>query len=483
MDVAARLGSWAEGPGPLHRKLAGALQSAVERGDLPTGSRLPPERALARSLAVSRSTVVAAYDRLRADGLIESRQGSGTRVRWSAADPRVAGWSAGGSGDVIFRRLIEGPSTTISLAAAVCPGMPEVAEAVASFSADDLFELTAMSGYVPLGFTPLRQAIAAHHTRAGLPTTEGQVLVTTGAQQAISLVASLLVRPGDVVLVENPTFSGTLEAIKAAGARPVPVPIDDEGADVEAFARLARLADQTSPAAVYLMPSYHNPTGVMLSEARRRRLARLSAERGLPVIEDNTLEPARLAPDPPPPAVAAFDADAPVLTVGSLSKVLWAGLRVGWVRASEELINRVVHQKVVHDLSSPVLTQAVAARMLPDLEEMQERRRQRLVANLVRAEALLGEHLPDWTWTRPSGGLALWVRLPDGDGGEFCQVAMRHGVEVVPGASMSPDGSFADHLRLALIEPPLLAEAIARLGRAWQAYEPSASRPHLRVIV
>jgi DNA-binding transcriptional MocR family regulator len=485
MTLAMKLGPWSAGPGALHRKLADALAAAIERGDVAPGERLPAERVLARTLAVSRSTVVAAYDHLRAEGWLESRQGSGTRVRWTApAGPRPV-TPPDRSGDVIFRRLIEGPGGMISLAAAILPGSSAVADAGASFTREELADLIATTGYVPLGLPALRREIAALHTRLGLTTAPEQILVTTGAQQAISLIGSLLVRPGDTVLVENPSFSGTLDALRAAGARLLPIPVDDDGADVDA---LVRAVDAHDPAAVYLLPSYHNPTGAMLSESRRRRIAEVAADRGVPVIEDNALEHARLRPDPPPPPIAAFGRGlGPVLTVGSLSKVLWAGLRVGWIRADETTIGKLVQCKVVHDLGSPVIPQAVSARILPHLDQVERERREELREHLTRAVALLTRHVPEWTWRLPEGGLALWVRLPAGDGTEFGQVALRHGVEVVPGATMSCDGSFADHLRLALIEPPMLDEGIARLGEAWQAYAPSlpaggrAAQP--RVIV
>ena len=485
MDLATQLGTWADGGGPLHRKLSEALADAIRRGDLAAGARLPAERTLARNLAVSRSTVVAAYDHLRSEGWLESRQGSGTRVKWTA--PTSAGTGPGriaipnSSADVIFRRLIEGPGPTISLAAAVFPGAPAVAEAAASFTFDELADMTATPGYMPLGLPALRREIAAVHRRHGLPTTEDQVLVTTGAQQAISLAASLLVNPGDAVLVENPSFAGCLDALRAAGARPVPVPVDADGVDVDA---LAELADRTSPAAVYLMPSYHNPTGALLAESRRRRLARLAKERNLPIIEDNALQFASSSTMQPPPPIASYEPGAPIITLGSVSKVFWAGLRVGWARADEATIGRLVHCKVVHDLGSPLFGQAVAARLLPDLDDLARQRQRQLADHMDRAARLLAEHVPDWTWHPPVGGIALWVKLPMGDGAEFAQVALRHGVEVVPGATMSPDGSFADHLRLAVIEPPLLDEAIERLGQAWSAYSASTTaRPQLRVIV
>lgn len=485
MDLVARLGAWPAGPGPLHRKLAAALATAIRRGEVGPGERLPAERTLARDLAVSRSTVVAAYDALEADGWIERRRGSGTRVRWTAGAVRPNGSGAdgrvGGSGDVIFRRLIEGPGDVVSLACAILPGAPEVAEVAESFPPPELSRLVADPGYFPLGLPALRREIAALLSRSGLPTSEAEVLVTTGAQQAINLAAAVLVRPGDRVLVENPSFSGTLDALRASGASLVPVAADRHGVDVDA---VAAAMDRCAPVALYVMPSFHNPTGALMSESRRRRLSRLSAGRGLVVIEDNALEHVRLGPESRPPPVAAFAPEAPVLTVGSVSKVLWAGLRVGWLRASEALIARFVHAKAVHDLGSPVLSQAITARLLPRLAAISEQRSREHGAHVARAVELLARDLPGWTWQLPAGGLALWVRLPDGNGDEFCQVALRHGVEVVPGSTMSPDGSFADHLRLAVIEPPLLEEGIARLARAWEAYNPSpAAAPAARVIV
>lgn len=486
MDLAARLGSWSAGPGPLHRKLADALVRAIQRGDLAPGDRLPAERALARDLAVSRSTVVVAYDALQSDGWLERRQGSGTRVRWKAPvgtlGTLLPTGVAGGSGDVIFRRLIEGPGDVVSLACAILPGSPAVVEAAGSFTTAELVGMVDNPGYMPLGLPVLRREVAALLTRAGLPSTEAEVMITTGAQQAINLAACVLVRPGDEVLVENPSFSGCLDALRSAGARLVPMPMDGDGIDVNA---VEAAVDGGSPVALYVMPTYHNPTGALLSAPRRRRLAQLAAERGLIVIEDNALEHARFGTVSPPPPVGSYaPPGAPVLTVGSLSKVLWAGLRIGWVRANEALIARLVQAKVLHDLGSPVLPQAVAARLLPRLEEIGGRRGKEQGEHVARAVALLQQHLPDWTWQTPAGGLALWVRLPQGDGSEFAQVALRHGVEVVPGATMSPDGSFADHLRLAVIEPPLLDEAFVRLGRAWAAYAPSpAARSDVRVIV
>lgn len=280
----------------------------------------------------------------------------------------------GGSAGAIFSRLLDpGDGSLLSLACAASPAHPAVTEAMAEVAADDLPELLTSNGYLPLGLPVLRREIASLLSRSGLPSTPDQVLVSTGAHQAINLAAALLVRPGDTVVVESPSFPGTIDMFRAAGARLVAVPLDDEGADVEAIGATMR---QSPPAAVYVMPSFHNPAGVTLAETRRRRLARLAAEAGVPVVEDNALEHARLDVEPPPP-VAAFAPvgdHAPVLTLGSLSKALWGGLRVGWIRAPEDCIARLARFKVMSDLGSPLLSQAVAARLLPRMESLRGER-------------------------------------------------------------------------------------------------------------
>jgi DNA-binding transcriptional MocR family regulator len=480
-DVPGLLGDWTAGRGPLHHKLAEALRAAILGGDLAPGVRLPPERVLAAQLAVSRSTVVAALDRLRSEALLVSRQGSGTRVSPDVRRPVGDGTVPGGKGHAVFRRLVEGPGDTISLACAIPACLPAVVEAAASLTVDELAGPTARTGYHPLGLPELRQELAALHTREGVATGADQILVTTGAQQAVNLAAALFVRPGDTVVVESPGFPGVLDVFRAAGARLVPVDVDDEGARVDQIDRLAR---RSPVAAVFVMPSFHNPVGVAMSEPRRRQLAALSAELGLPVIEDNAMEHARLGTTPPPPLGAM--GGGPVVTIGSLSKVLWGGLRLGWVRAPEELVNRLVRVKVLHDLGTGVMGQLVAARLVPRFETLRAERQAELLDGLGTLTSLLERDLPGWRWAPPQGGPSLWVRVPWGDTDTFGQITLRHGVEIVPGSTMSPDGAHRDHLRIPFVFDRAQTEVLVeRLAAAWRAYAPSdRSDPgHLSVVV
>ena len=480
-DVPGLLGDWTAGRGPLHQKLTEALRAAILGGDLAPGAKLPPERVLAAQLAVSRSTVVAALDRLRSESLLVSRQGSGTRVSPDVRRPVGDGTVPGGKAHAVFRRLVEGPGDTISLACAIPPCLPAVVQAAAAFTVDELAGPTARTGYHPLGLPELRQELAELHTRDGVPTTAEQVLVTTGAQQAINLAATLFVRPGDTVIVESPGFPGVLDVFRAAGARLVTVEVDDQGARVDQIDRLAR---RSPVAAVFVMPSFHNPVGVAMSEPRRRQLAALSSELALPVIEDNAMEHARLTTTPPPPVGSM--GDGPVVTLGSLSKVLWGGLRLGWVRASEELVNRLVQVKVRHDLGTGVMGQLVAARLVPRFDALRAERQAALLDSLEALESLLRRDLPGWSWERPQGGPSLWVRIPWGDTDTFGQITLRHGVEIVPGSTMSPDGAHRDHLRIPFVfDRPQTEALVERLAAAWRAYAPSdrTDQAHLSVVV
>jgi DNA-binding transcriptional MocR family regulator len=471
MEIEAVLGSWAVGNGSLHARLSDAIRQAVERGSLVPGTRLPSERALARRLAVSRSTVVAAYDGLRADGLLESRQGSGTRVAGGSTNtPAVSPVDRHVVGS-LYRALLEDKRDVLSLAYAIQPAHPRVAEAAADVITEHGSELFSHTGYAPRGLPELRAALAELHTREGMPTSSEQILVTTGAQQAINLAAVEFLAPGDALVVESPTFAGTLDNFRARGARLAPVPIDAEGVDARG---VDELVDRLAPAAIYLMPSFHNPTGVLLSESRRRRLAEISASTRVPLIEDNALEHNRLDLVPPPPVAAFAPSDAPVLTVGSFSKLAWGGLRLGWMRGPESIVDRLARRKVITDLGTPLLDQAIGVRLLEHVDELRADRQSELRANLALVSTLLRERLPEWEWEVPQGGPSLWVRLPVGSASAFAQVALRHGVEVVDGDAMSPTGGHGDYLRFPFTGPAaVLEEIVDRLTEAWTAYRRS----------
>nr|WP_201776712.1 PLP-dependent aminotransferase family protein [Allosalinactinospora lopnorensis] len=465
-ELAALLGDWPSGDGPLYRKLTQALRRAVDGGMLAVGERLPSERALAAALAISRTTVIAAYGELRTEGLLDSRQGSGTRVSPGLAPARPDGWVPGGRGAPMYQRLLDGSGDLISLSSVRSEGLPEVAEAVREVAAEDLPALMAEAGYHPRGLPALRAAVAEHYTGKGLATHPGQIVVTTGAHQAIALVAALYLRKGAPVVVESPGFTGCLDLLRAEGVEFLSVPMDEHGIDA---VRAREVLREGSPHLMYLMPSYHNPTGVLMSSARRREIGELAARNGVPVLEDGAYTGLR-APEEPPPVAAFAPREAEVVTVGSLCKVGWAGLRVGWLRAPAEIAERLSRRKLLADLGTPLLDQAVAVRLLPQLDRLARARSELLAGRLAFLEERLRTALPSWEWRGPDGGSALWVRMPGIESHVFAQVALRHGVELIPGSVMTPDGGgFSDHFRLPFgHDEETLEELVARLARAWK---------------
>jgi DNA-binding transcriptional MocR family regulator len=473
----SQLGQWSSRTGPLYRRLADALRAGIERGEIEPGVRLPPERTLARQLGVSRTTVVQAYDVLRSEEWLESRQGSGTWVRRASPSAKgVADWAPPGATILMKRDSIVAGLTarpgTIDLTCACLPPLPGLVEDSVAGSAAALGEATRDHGYSVLGLPALRRAIARHLERRGLATSESQVLVTSGAQQAIALTAALFLRRNDVALVESPTFLGALDALGAAGAHLAALPVGPDGIRVD----VVRDALRQRPARLlYLTPTYHNPTGAILPEAARREIARLASDAHVPLLEDESLVDIGLDGVAPPASMAALAPNAPVLSIGSLSKLCWGGLRVGWVRAPEPVILRLASLKVASDLGSSMLSQLAAVHLLERADEVRRRRSAQIVRQRDAMAAELERRLPDWTWTLPPGGLSMWARLPHGDATEFAQVALRHGVSLLAGPSVSPEGGHAQHLRLVYVhEPQVIAESVKRLAQAWDAYAPMA---------
>jgi DNA-binding transcriptional MocR family regulator len=477
-ELVNSLGHWPAGPEPLYQRLAEALHAAIDR-EIPVGATLPPERRLAELLHVSRTTVVAAYRILRQEGLLQSRQGSGTRVAAPARTDRMQRPLALGS-VAAFRGLIDRRSGVIDFSAAAIGSEGILTEELQARAAGELSSLTRTPGYHPYGLPSLRQAIAQRLAENGLSTNDQQILVTSGAQQAINLLAQLLVERGSCVVVENPTYVGALDAFAAAGARMLGIPVQEQQGSPEPLRRLLR---RERPRLLYLMPTFHNPTGAVSTLARREQLAALTAEQQTPLIQDDTLATPAIGRTPPPP-IATFDRDGHVITIGSLSKSAWAGLRVGWIRAPVSLVDRLVRLKTVADLGSSLPSQTLARAVLDDFARVSALRASQLGDCLALASRLLRERLPDWRFADPAGGQSLWLRLPGGDGDSFAQTALKHGVTVVPGSLLSPDRSFRDHIRLQFLQPPeLIEEGVHRLARAWDDYAAAASHRDLTVVV
>ncbi len=307
-NLAKALGDFPHGEGPLYQQLAQAITLAIERSDLLPGTRLPPERTLAQAFKLSRTTVVQAYARLREAGAIESRHGSGTWVRRAGKtawpSPQEHEVSSAFRRNVVFRSLVERSGDAISFVSAQLPPLPEVDEAARAVARKGVATLGHGEGYFPMGLPALRQAVAQHFAAGGLPTRTEQVLITCGAQQAISLVAGLLVARGEAVVTEDPTYIGAIDVLVSAGARVLAVPGAADDLDLDRLRALMAMR----PRLVFLVPTYHNPTGALMPERTRREVARLAEELQVPVIEDNTLAQIGIAGDPPRPSRAMPEA-------------------------------------------------------------------------------------------------------------------------------------------------------------------------------
>ena len=463
IELAERLGRWPAGRGPLPVLLAARLRALMDEGELPPGEPLPPDRALALALAVGRSTVVAAYDLLRQEGRIVRRQGSGTRV----AGTSPAGPPQTTTSEPIFLHLLEPPDGVIPLACAAPDAPPpELAEAYARI-VPVLAGTSGDIGYYPAGHPALRRAIAERYTRRGIRTGPERVLITGGAQQALSLLARALLAPGDRVLVEGPTYPGALAAFREFVAVPQALPAGLDG--------LAAAARQRRAALAYVIPTFHNPTGSVLPSSARRALVSAVTAAGIPLIEDEVLADLGFPGTQAPPPLAAY-ADT-LISVGSLSKSVWGGLRIGWVRAPGPLIARLARLLAVHHLGGNVPAQLAAAELVPHLEALCARQAPIRQARHDHLRGELARHLPGWHVPPVPGGQTLWVRLPHGDGASFAQTALRHGVAVLPGTGLDASGRSEEYLRLHFIAPPeQLTEAVSRLAQAWHAYRPPRVR-------
>lgn len=479
--------------GPLYRSLADALKRAIDRGEIPLGTVLPPERTLARSLSVSRATVVSAYDRLKSEGWLQSRRGSGTWVRSPQAAATPAGVDAVAtarlflSEDGLVQRTGPGEHVgdrddVIDLSVAAVTGTPTVDRLLAGATVEQIRALTEHHGYLPQGLRALRDAVSRRFTAMGLPTAVEHVVITTGAHQAISLVARQTLRQGDPVIVESPTFPGALDVFRRFGARTFPLPVDEHGARTDVLEELMARAE---PKLLYVSPHFHNPTGAVLSEDRRIRIGELAAEYGTVVLEDLAMgEVALDAQALPPPIAALAPDDAAVHTIGSTAKLFWPGLRVGWLRSPDDWGARMLATKTVADLGTPLISQLLAVSLLEHTDEVLAERRAQLRPRRDLLGELLRTALPDWTFTVPSGGLSLWITLPQGNADELTEVALRHGVVVVPGPALSVDDGNRRCLRIVFSAPEReLREGVRRLAAAWAAYAPTTDRSAARLLV
>ena len=456
VDLLAReLGNWrtSSGSGPAYLGLADGLRMLIVDGRLPVGAQLPSERALADALRVSRTTVTAAFGQMRDDGYLRGRQGARSTtalpVSASVLSPAVGAASANLAA-----------ATLAAPVAAVSKAFAEAAGEVGPYLHDMGIEL--------VGVPPLRDAIAERYCARGLPTEPDEIMVTTGALHAISLILATYTQPGDRVLVEQPTYHGVLAAMATKGIRPVPVAMTHDGWELDAVDAAVR---QLSPNLAYLIPDNHNPTGMTLPPAGRRRLAQIIAETRTRTVIDETITDMWLDEMVPPPFAAAMTARRHlVLTVGSMSKSCWGGLRIGWIRAERSALTTIGAMRPAIDMGTPIVEQLAAAKLLGVAEELLPARRETLRARRALLLALLEKHLPDWRPSPGKGGMSLWVRLPVPMSTALSAAASRMGLEIPPGPRFGVDGTLERFIRVPYTLPDgQLTEAIELLARAWRS--------------
>ncbi|MFE9810942.1 PLP-dependent aminotransferase family protein [Streptomyces sp. NPDC005548] len=317
------------------------------------------------------------------------------------------------------------------------------------------------------GEPALRTALAERTAARGLPTGPDDVLVTTGSQQALSLLATALLEPGDTVLVESPCYLAALQAFAFAGARVLAVPGDEDGIDPEA---LDTLVARERPKLLYTVPTFQNPTGRTLPAERRAAVARVAATRGLWIIEDDPYGELRFEGGRVPWIASHEGAGDRTVLLGSFSKVMAPGLRLGWLRAPAALRRACAVAKQAADLHTPTVNQLAAARYLAD-QDLDAHVAKVAGVYRERRDAMLagiGDALPAGsTWTRPEGGMFLWARLPEPyDTTALLRPVVEHGVAYVPGAPFYAGTPEASTMRLCFVTqtPDEIAEGLRRLA-------------------
>ncbi|GAA0622343.1 PLP-dependent aminotransferase family protein [Kribbella sandramycini] len=463
-SVVGLLGSWSGDSGPAYRALAERLRLLIADGRIMPGARLPSERELTDALGVSRTTVASAYRELRDSGYLVSRRGSGSVT----ALPTKVGPELG-------RHHAPGIDTEglFDFTCAAPAAVPGISTAVAAAAAQLPAHL-ATPGYHPQGLPELRAEIAATYAERGLPTSPDQIIVTAGALAATSIAIRAFTQIGDRVLTESPTHPNSVDAIRRSGCRVVAAPMSPDGWDLPLLEATIR---QTAPRAAWMVVDFQNPTGWLLTAADRQRLAIAFARSRTTAIIDETLGELWLDGQEMPPPFASYHPDG-VITVGSVSKSYWGGLRIGWMRVPSALVARVLDARASLDLGAPVLDQLVVADLLRSRATLLPERRAELTRRRDALAAAVTAELPTWRFRLPSGGLSLWCELPEPIGSSLVGVAQRNGVLLVAGSRFSPDGGLESFIRLPYtLDPDTLRDGVHRLAASYNSLTTTPGTP------
>lgn len=467
---------------PLYQQIRRQITRLIEMDMLAPGDRLLPTRDLAEQLGVARISVVAAYEELKAGGLITAAAGRGTFV----ADQDAPTGSASHGAPMIGVARSQNAALRDLLRLAARPGVIDFSQGTPaeSFLPVELIRqainavlardgATAVAYESPEGYLPLREAIAGSLHIQGIGAGEAladHILITGGCQQALDLGVQALVNPGDVMLTANPTYAGMLDIAHARGVTVVGVPVDEHGMQVDS---LDALIAEHRPRLLYAAPTYHNPTGTVMPLHRRRQLLDIAAHYHLPILEDGVYE-ALTYTGSPPPSLKALDESGTVLYASSFSKIFLPGMRIGYLLANDRLYDRLARVKRAADVCTPALNQRAMHAVLESgalWDHLASVQKQCRVRRLAMLDALR-RHFPEAAWNEPSGGLYVWAAVPE-DGptaAELYLEAVRQGAGFAMGPLFFTDGRGERHLRLniAAHDPARIDEGIRRLGSVWR---------------
>lgn len=428
----------------LSEALAAGIRGAVLDGKIHPGDQLPAERHLAGQLGVSRGTVVVALGRLRAQGWLLTRHGSGSTVQIPASlRLRYAPLPVDHTGSLLdLRRALPAAPHDAYLAAA--------GRALQRSSS-----LLLGDGEPGPGLPELRAQLAARITAEGSPTSPEQLFITAGARAAMTLLTAHL-RPRAAV-IESPTYFGITAILRRPGRRLVPVTVTQHGWDP---GQLTTAFGRARGGMAVLVPDFHNPTGALMDSPTRARIAGLAASTKVTVVANEIMRGLDLREPPvPQPRIPA------AITVGSLSKSVWTGLRIGWIRGPAQLIRELQLNAVCAACTPPPMEQLTACELLPQLDDLLQRR----VGELRRQRDHLAASLAQdgtWSFTPPPGGLWLWLHLAGASGDELAARAAATGLAVLPGSAFSPDGRFGSYLRVPYTAPCHTLDQAVTLLRA-----------------
>lgn len=485
---------------PLYLQIRNQIRDLILSGDLPAGARLPAERELAASLGVNRTTVSNAFQELAADGLVEGQVGRGTIVcslpdiykpGYDDFQPQPLPWGEyfvainEQARDPLMRELV-----------ALC-ARQDVISLAGGLPAPDLYPIEhfahatdrvlrrdgrALLQHCPTeGHLGFRETLVELAAGRGIAASPDNILVLAGSQQGLDLVARALIEPGDPVVVELPSYLGALSVFRAAGARLLGVPLDEEGMRTDI---LERLLARYRPQLIYTLPTFQNPSGRVMSHERRQALLSLAQRYQVPILEDDPYGELYYG-DPPPPPVKSLDQHGYVIYLSTFSKLLFPGIRMGWLVAPRPMVDRLASVKQYVDLHSNTLAQWALAEFIEQgwLDEHLATLRQEYPGRYRAMLAALRAHIPHGLhWNEPAGGFYLWCHLERGlRSKDLLAEAAKKQVAFVVGEAFHADGGGQNALRLNFTSQTeqdiwegirRLGEAFAALIRGWQEGQP-----------